>query len=505
MKGNYLMLWITTLVVGLSGIVYILHNIFGLFRSYLVFMGIPSLTGSTRIIFIVLTTITLILLIASWVLYRKNAEHPKLRLFLTLTLTHASMLIIAAGNGLVEYHFSIFMVLAFITYFNSIALIMTSTLIFAAHHFVGYFMYPELLCGTSDYRFSLLMIHAVFLLLTSGANITLTLFNLQRQEAAKKVQKEANARFQLIIANLTQTITDLTKVSGSVEHGLSESRLASNDIAKSTLQLQEGAENQLNLAEDNLLHLQFVADTVASLEISTTDVLQQAIRATELADEGEQLIDATTVQFESAHERSLSLDQSIKNLYQSIQDVGQFATEITDIANQTNLLSLNASIEAVRAGEAGKGFSVVAEEVRKLAHQSEKSASNVNFIVTEIITSATQVADEIMANVEEIQSGMHQLQKTNTAFTQIQNITTIVEDKMKVVYASVGEVNQKKNQLSTSMVQLKANANHELFSSQEISAAAEEQFVSIDNLNRSVEHLQISTKNVEELVLQIKG
>lgn len=504
MKGNYLMLWITTLVVGLSGIVYILHNILGLFRSYLVFMGIPSLTGSTRVIFIGLIIITLLLLIVSWGLYKKNDEHPKLRLLLTLTLTHGSMLIIAAGNGLVEYHFSIFMVLAFITYFNSIALIMTSTVIFAVHHFVGYFMFPELLCGTTGYRFSLLMIHAVFLLLTSGANITLTLFNLQRQEAAQKIQQEADAHFQLIIENLTQTITDLTRVSGSVEHGLSESRLASNDIAKSTQQLQEGAESQLDQAEDNLLHLQSVADTVTSLEVSTTDVLQQAIHATKLAGEGEQLIDATTTQFESAHERSTYLEQSIKSLYQRIQDVEQFATEITDIANQTNLLSLNASIEAVRAGEEGKGFSVVAEEVRKLAHQSEKSASNVNAIITEITASATQVAAEIMENVEGIQSGMHQLQKTNTAFTQIQHIATIVEDKMQAVYASVEEVNQKKQQLSNSMIQLKANANHGLLSNQQISAAAEEQFVSIDNLNRSVEHLQASTKSVEELVLQIK-
>lgn len=503
-KENYLMLWITTLVVGLSGIIYVLHHVFGIFNSYLALMGIYSLSGNLRFTFVLLVGITLALLIASWVLYKRDAEHPRLRLLLTLTLTHGSMLIIAAGNGLVEYHFSIFMVLAFITYFNSISLIVVSTVIFAVHHLAGYFLFPELLCGTADYRFSLLMIHAVFLVLTSGANITLTLFNRRMQEDATRAQQEANERFQLIVDNLTKTMADLTSVTESVERGATESRLASGEIALSTQQLKEGSENQLEQAEENIAHLQTVTGAVVTLGESTTDILQQAVSAAELAGEGERLIDETTTQFQSVHERSSYLEQSFRNFHQRIHDVKGFVLEITDIANQTNLLALNASIEAARAGEQGSGFSVVAEEVRKLAHQSEASANNVNMIVNEITLSSNEIVEEITLTVQRVLEGMGQLQTTNIAFTHIQEATSMIEQQMQSIYKMVEEINRENEQLSQSMNGLQLVSNEGLLSSQQISAAAEEQFASIESLNHSTDHLQKLTESVEALIEQIK-
>src|SRR5690625_3685606 len=81
-----------------------------------------------------------------------------LPLLLTLTFTFTSIAMIAAGNGFVEYHFTIFMMLALISFFRSIRLVAISTVIFALQHLIGYFYFPELLCGTPDYRFALLLI-----------------------------------------------------------------------------------------------------------------------------------------------------------------------------------------------------------------------------------------------------------------------------------------------------------------------------------------------------------
>lgn len=104
------MLWITSIVLGIAGLIYILHNVFGLLQTYIALMGIQSPVGNMKLLFIALVVITVGLLVTSWLLFKKNNEHPRLRLLLMLALTHGSMLIIAAGNGLVEYHFSIFMV-----------------------------------------------------------------------------------------------------------------------------------------------------------------------------------------------------------------------------------------------------------------------------------------------------------------------------------------------------------------------------------------------------------
>lgn len=88
-----------------------------------------------------------------------------------LSLTFASIVSIATGNGLIEYHFSIFMVLAFIGSFQNIRLVVVSAVIFAIHHLGGYFLFSELICGTSDYSFTLLCIHAFYLILTSTATM----------------------------------------------------------------------------------------------------------------------------------------------------------------------------------------------------------------------------------------------------------------------------------------------------------------------------------------------
>lgn len=92
----------------------------------------------------------MLLLAMSTILYKRNPNHDMLPTVLTLSNTFASMAIIAMGNGMVEYHFSIFMVLAMIAFLGSVRMIVVSTILFAVHHFAGYFLFPELICGTHD-------------------------------------------------------------------------------------------------------------------------------------------------------------------------------------------------------------------------------------------------------------------------------------------------------------------------------------------------------------------
>lgn len=503
LESNYLMLWITTLVVALSGVVYILHRVFGVFQDYVMLLGVQTLSGGLKITFLILAFVTVGLLIASWVLYKINKEHRLLKISMTLALTHASMLIIASGDGLVEYHFSIFMVLALITFFNSIPMILISASIFAVHHFAGYFLFPELLCGTSDYRFSLLMIHAVFLILTSGANIILTLYRNRMRQEVDQVRKESEESFQLIVTELTTTMENLKNVTESVKSGSEESRTASEEIASSIETLSKGSAGQLEQAEMNATHLVSMIGTISSLNQSAVLVFKEVTETTELATKGEQLIDQTTEQFRTVSEGIGHLEQLVQNFQHRVNDIHRFVNDITEIADQTNLLSLNASIEAARAGEAGKGFAIVANEVRKLALQSEQSASSVSHVVNEITKESAEIFREIAGNVTEVTKGMSSLQTTNHAFTNIQQATSSIQQQMDHVSSMIETINVSSEDIYESMDHLKVISNEGLVESQEIASAAEQQWASTESLTMSTRRLQSLTESIEKLVQQI--
>lgn len=265
------------------------------------------------------------------------------------------------------------------------------------------------------------------LILTSCANIVLTIFNTRITKESDDLREASEARFQLIVTQLTKTMASLVEVTESLENGANESRVAS----------------QLSQADENTANLLSMTDTVNTLNVSTTQVLNETEAATEFANKGEKLIDHTTEQFATVNECIVNLERLFQSFRSRIRDIDMFVNDIAEIANQTNLLALNASIEAARAGEAVQGFAVVAEEVRKLASQSEDSARNVSEVVTQITSESAEIVQDISINVQEVGKGMDSLHTIIHAFTDIQQVTFGIQQQMNHVHAMIENINLK--------------------------------------------------------------
>lgn len=200
--NNDLIIWLTAAVVGFSVIVHVLHRQFGFLSNYLTLQSISAVTGGQVIFLNLLFALPIALLAGTVLVFHKKRQHPLVPMMNTLILTFASISIIAGGNGLVEYHFSIFMVIAIIATYQQISLIVVSTVIFAVHHLAGYFLFPQLLCGTENYSFSLLLIHALFLILTSGANVIIIYYTKQNEARLLQETLRQHARANMAMALL---------------------------------------------------------------------------------------------------------------------------------------------------------------------------------------------------------------------------------------------------------------------------------------------------------------
>ena len=167
---------------------------------------------------------------------------------------------------------------------------------------------------------------------------------------------------------------------------------------------------------------------------------------------------------------SIETAQTVRSLAEKSEKIGEIVQNINSIAEQTNLLALNAAIEAARAGEAGKGFAVVADEIRKLAEESKKTTSNISDILNDIKSGVVQAQN---ATEKTVENGKE------------------VDKKAKNVAENFVGINKSVNEIKNSFQDLSA-------SSQEVSASAQEISASMDTANVSMTKIAEEIQNINQ-------
>ena len=212
------------------------------------------------------------------------------------------------------------------------------------------------------------------------------------------------------------------------------------DILSSSQQMASTVVEQERIANQQAASVNETTITMDELETSSRHAAGQATAAVEAAklafttsEEGEKTVDESLEGMFVLEQKADAIAEKIVNLSTQASQISDVSQLVIDFANQTNMLALNSSVEAVRAGEHGKGFALVANEIRKLADQSQKSADKINDLVSNIQTSISETVMVTEEGTKTVKTGVQIAKRTESAFRDIrESVNQVVLNNQQV-------------------------------------------------------------------------
>ena len=275
---------------------------------------------------------------------------------------------------------------------------------------------------------------------------------------------------------------------------------ATNQIAASIQEVASGSKNQEESVETNSRVVQEMTAGVQRVATATATVVGVSEETTKEAEEGNATIQQVVMQMNKINDSTNDSSTVIRNLESRSTEIAKIIEVITSISDQTNLLALNAAIEAARAGEHGKGFAVVADEVRKLAEQSKGSADQIANLVREIQVDTEQAVKVMQNGMGDVAVGMTVVQQAGVGFKRIQQSIDQMTSQVQEISAVAQQMSASVEQVNSAMEQVAVKAKQSSRNAEDVAATSEEQLASMEEIKSSSTAL---SKRAEELLAQI--
>jgi methyl-accepting chemotaxis protein len=251
--------------------------------------------------------------------------------------------------------------------------------------------------------------------------------------------------FNKFIENLENDFLDtMYKISNSIEK--------SNSLYHSLVKVSDVAEKTGDMANQVATASEEMSSTIMEIARSAQDSASKAQQAVEVAQKGGEIIDQVASYAESTKVTITNLKNSIAQLTDDAKKIGNIINVINDIADQTNLLALNAAIEAARAGEHGRGFAVVADEVRKLAEKTQQSTKEIETMIKQIQVNVKESYNNAENVVEAVDKQTSLSQNTKDNFGEILDAIDELNSLILGISSAVEEQSSATEEIAQSVV-----------------------------------------------------
>jgi methyl-accepting chemotaxis protein len=323
----------------------------------------------------------------------------------------------------------------------------------------------------------------------------------QVSEQAGQVTNQISATIQQVAQGTAQQSTSVNETAGSIDQ-----------LVRAIDGVARGAQEQATAVTQSSQITAQMSVVIEQVAANARRSTQGANQAASTAKSGAGIVENNLNGMRIIKNKVSLSAGKVQEMGKRSDQIGMIVETIDDIASQTNLLALNAAIEAARAGEHGKGFAVVADEVRKLAERTASATKEVSKIIGEVQSSVIEAIEAMTESASEVDRGVDRAGAAGAALQEILNAVADVTNQVEEISAAAQEMQASSNELVAAMDSVSAIVEENTAATEEMSAGSSEVSQSIENIasvseenSAAVEEVSASTEEMSAQVEEVSA
>ncbi|WP_341285293.1 methyl-accepting chemotaxis protein [Priestia megaterium] len=303
-----------------------------------------------------------------------------------------------------------------------------------------------------------------------------------------------------MVHSITNTSVNLASSSEELSASTEENVSSIRQISESIQEISNGSNDQLRSTNTVSKVINDISEDINRMGTNIDSVTNATLDTSKKANDGVGVINEAIKQINVVKETASNTEKDFNILVEKAHEIMKFNEIISDIAQQTNLLSLNAAIEASHAGDKGKGFAVVADEIRKLAEESRDAAKQIGFLIENIQTSVTNASVSMSDSVSSVESGSEKVLEAGKTFEDIVQQINELSVSMKEISTFATNIGQGTEEMVQSFTEI-SNVSEEITSSiDNVASVTEQQNASMEDISKASESLTRMAEELKDLI-----
>ena len=289
-----------------------------------------------------------------------------------------------------------------------------------------------------------------------------------------QVESDRGDEFGQLQAAFATMVTNLRELIRQIGEGATNIASSSEELATVTQRTSEGVKQQSDGTDQVATAMNEMVATVAEVAKSAEAAFEAARRADEKATEGEEAVNETVTSVSKLNSQSNDVMEQLRSLQKDTDNIGSILEVIKSVADQTNLLALNAAIEAARAGEHGRGFSVVADEVRSLAQRTQDSTTEIETLISSLVTSAESSVSKMESGTALSEETLQTARRAGTTIREMAEAVEEIRQHNSQIATAAEQQTSVAEEINQNVTGIRDIADQSATSTEQVSASSEE-------------------------------